>query len=184
MQRIELPANENPNQKPPSTAANMPLIEWAYLKIKEMIFQQKLTPGQKLVYKDLSKVLNISRTPIIIALSRLEQEGFVKSESYRGYYVKPIDINEIWDSFGIREAFEVYSVKQAILNAQPSVMTTLEMKIEEHKNYMPPFYDKKKLFLDATVHIQLAEMAGNQGLVHLLKINLEYVYLRLAYNTF
>jgi DNA-binding GntR family transcriptional regulator len=175
--------NDGLNKKNPSTAANMPLIEWAYIKIKEMIFQQKLTPGQKLVYKDLTGALNISRTPIIIALSRLEQEGYVKSESYRGYYVKPLDLKEIWDNFGIREALEVYSVEQAVIHAKPSGIALLEEKIEAHKNYMPPFYDKKKLFLDAAIHIQLAEMTGNASLVHTLKGNLEYVYLRLAYNT-
>jgi DNA-binding GntR family transcriptional regulator len=175
--------NDGLDKKSPPNAASMPLIEWAYIKIKEMIFQQKLTPGQKLVYKDLTSTLNISRTPIIIALSRLEQEGYVKSESYRGYYVKPLDLKEIWENFGIREALEVYSVEQAVIYAKPSGIALLEEKIEAHKNYMPTFYDKKKLFLDATVHIQLAEMTENKSLVHTLKANLEYIYLRLAYNT-
>ena len=159
-----------------------PLLEWAYSKIKEMIFQQKLAPGQRLIYKDLCEVLNISRTPIINALTRLEQEGYVKSESFRGFYVKPIDLQEVSDHFGIREALEVYAVDQAIDNAQPDDLVELQEKIEQHHQYMPHSYDKKKLFLDAAVHIKIAEMTGNQGLVELLTKNLEYVYLRLAWN--
>lgn len=55
------------------------LIEEAYNKIKQMIFQQTLVSGQRLIYQDLSKILNMSRTPIINALNRLEQEGFAVS---------------------------------------------------------------------------------------------------------
>ena len=172
----------NKSQSPEEHGGGKPLLEWAYSKIKEMIFQQKLAPGQRLIYKDLCQVLNISRTPIINALTKLEQEGYVKSESFRGFYVKPIDIQEISDHFGIREALEVYSVEQAIKNVKPGDLEELKDRIEQHHNYMPPFYDKNKLFLDAAVHIKIAEMTGNQGLVQLLTQNLEHVYLRLAMN--
>ena len=82
------------------------LIYDAYKKIKKMIFDQELSPGQKLIYKDLGEMLGMSRTPIINALIRLEQEGFVASESFRGFYVRPIDLKEVWDAFGVREALE------------------------------------------------------------------------------
>jgi len=88
------------------------LIEDAYRRIKGMIFEQRLVPGQKLVYQDLVNLLNMSQTPIINALNRLEQEGFVASETFRGFYVKPIDLDEVWENFGVREALEVYAVKQ------------------------------------------------------------------------
>jgi len=39
-----------------------------------MIFQQKIGPGQKLIYRDLSEKLDMSKTPIMYALSRLEHE--------------------------------------------------------------------------------------------------------------
>ena len=38
------------------------LIEDAYRKIKQMIFQQKVIPGQRLVYRDLCKLFDMSRT--------------------------------------------------------------------------------------------------------------------------
>ncbi len=160
-----------------------PLIDWAYHKIKELIFQQKLVPNQRLIYKDLCQILNVSRTPIINALNRLEQEGYVKSESFRGFYVQPVDIREISDHFGIREALEVYAVERAIHHSEPDDIAGLGAAIEAHRNYMPPFYDKKKFFLDAEVHIKIAVMSRNQGLVKILTKNLEHIYLRLALNT-
>ena len=98
--------------------ANKTLIEYAYQKIKQMIFQQKVIPGQRLVYSDLCKLFNMSRTPIINALTRLEQEGFLVSEAFRGFQVKPIDLQELWDLFGVREALESYAIEKAIERAE------------------------------------------------------------------
>ena len=165
------------------TDKNIPMIEWAYLKLKEMIFYQKVIPGQKLIYKDLCEALELSRTPIINALTRLEQEGFVKSESFRGFYVKPIDAKEIHDKFGVREALEVYAVSVAIPNMTNRDVDTLAQMIAEHREYNPAGYDKKKLFLDSRIHLQIAKLTGNENLVEVLRGNLEHVYLRLALNT-
>jgi DNA-binding GntR family transcriptional regulator len=67
--------SDNPN-------SSTTLIEEAYRKIKQMIFEQKLVPGQRLVNKDLGQLLNMSRTPIINALNRLVQDGFVGFETH------------------------------------------------------------------------------------------------------
>jgi DNA-binding GntR family transcriptional regulator len=106
------------------------LIEDAYKKIKQMIFEQKVAPGQRLVYEDLGELLHMSRTPVINALNRLEQEGFVASESFRGFYVRPIDPQEVWDAFGVREALEVYAVEQAINFGDKEGFAQLEEKLE------------------------------------------------------
>ena len=162
------------------------LIEDAYRKIKQMIFEQKLVPGQRLVYKDLCNILNMSRTPIINALNRLEQDGFVASETFRGFYVRPIDIQEVWDAFGVREAFEVYAVEQASKLAKPMDMEVLEKKLRIHEQYIPTYYSRKKFLLDAQFHLQIAAMTNNRVLKWLLKKNFEHVFLRARldnYNT-
>lgn len=154
------------------------LIADAYRRIKGMIFDQRLVPGQKLVYQDLVKLLNMSQTPIINALNRLEQEGFVVSENFRGFCVKPIDLDEVWENFGVREALEVYAVKQAIQMAGPDDLRILEEKRNVHKEYMPDHYTRKKFLLDSEFHLQIAAMARNSVLRYLLKRNLEHIYLR------
>ena len=165
-------------QEPDHSKETNTLIEEAYNKIKQMIFQQRLIPGQRLVYRDLSKILNMSRTPIINALNQLDQEGFVVSESFRGFYVKPIDFQEAWDLLGVREALETYAVGQAIQRADARDIEILEEKLRKHEQYIPNYYNRKKFLLDAEFHIQIAAMTKNQLLKKLLKMNLEHVYLR------
>ena len=153
-------------------------IEEAYRQIKQMIFDQKLIPGQRLVNQDLVDRLNMSRTPIINALNRLVQDGFVAFESFRGFYVKPIDLQEVWDAFGVREALEVFTVEQAIKLADDGDIGKLENKLREHAEYQPHYYTRKKFLLDSEFHLQIAAMARNNVLKWLLKRNFEHIYLR------
>lgn len=159
-------------------------IDDAYRRIKQLIFNHELVPGQKLVYDDLAKRLDMSRTPIINALNRLEQHGLVVSESHRGFTVKPMDTKEAWDTFGFREAIETYAVEQAILKADPENLKVLEKKLQEYEAYQPNYYDRKKIFLDAAFHMQVAEMTDNDVLKWHLKLNMQHVYLRANLNNY
>jgi DNA-binding GntR family transcriptional regulator len=154
------------------------LIEEAYRNIKQMIYEQKLVPGQRLVYQDLGDLLHMSRTPIIIGLNRLEQDGFVAYETFRGFYVKPLDPQEVWDAFGVREALETYAVEQAIKLGNAEDMKELEEKLLAHKTYKPHYYTRKKFLLDSEFHVQIAAMSKNRVLKLLLRRNFEHVYLR------
>ena len=150
----------------------------AYLKIKQMIFDRQLVPGQKLIYQDLANKLAMSQTPIINALNRLEQEGFVASEVFRGFYVRPTDLNEVWDNFGVREAFEVHAIKHAIEAGTPEKLDKLKEAMERHSDYLPEHYTREKLQLDAQFHLQIADMANNRVMKYLLKRNFEHLILR------
>ena len=119
------------------------LIDEAYRSIKRLMLQQKLFPGQKLLYRELIERLGMSKTPIVNALNRLEQEGFVIAQPYVGYTVKPIDAKEIFDSYEVREALEVKAVRQALKKGRPEQLRVLEEKCQIFERYRPDRYDKK-----------------------------------------
>jgi DNA-binding GntR family transcriptional regulator len=158
------------------------LIEGAYDKIKEMIFHQQLVPGQKLVYSDLGRIFNMSQTPVINALYRLEHEGFVVSEPFRGFYVKKIGLQEAWDLFGVREALETHLVEQVILLAEPRDLFQLEEKLALHTAYTPEVYDRKRFKLDSDFHLQLASISRNRELIRQLKRTFEHFYIRFRFD--
>jgi DNA-binding GntR family transcriptional regulator len=102
----------------------------------------------------------------------------VASENFRGFCVKPIDLEEVWENFGVREALEVYAVKQAIQVGSADDLRLMEERLNKHKEYMPGQYTRKKFLLDSEFHLQIADMARNSVLRYLLKRNLEHIYLR------
>jgi len=159
------------------------LIEDAHQKIKEMIFEHRLIPGQKLNYNQLSKACAMSTTPIINALYRLEYEGFVVSRPFRGFYVKKIGLQEAWDLFGAREALETYMVEQVIMFAEPDEMSILEEKFAAHAAYQPRLYDRQRFRLDSDFHLQLAYMSHNQVLTRQLATIFEHFYIRFKFDT-
>jgi len=88
--------SKNSNRGKADRSEDSTRLDEAYQKLKEMIFRQNIIPGQKLIARDLCDILNMSRTPVINALYMLEREGFVVSVPYRGFYVKPVDIQETY----------------------------------------------------------------------------------------
>jgi len=154
-------------------------IEEAYKDLKKLMLQRKLIPGQKLLYRELIETLHMSKTPIINALNRLEQEGFIVSENNRGYAVKPLDPREILDATEVREALEVKAVQLAALRGKPADLKLLEEKLLRSQEYRPPGNDTKKMTLNAEFHLQIAEMSGNKVLKYLLRRNFEHVILRI-----
>jgi DNA-binding GntR family transcriptional regulator len=154
------------------------LTEKAYILIKNMVFSQRIVPGQKLIYRELSTLLKMSTTPVQLALARLEQEGFVELIPNVGYFVRKIVPKEVEDLFDIRQILEVHAVKLAIMNQTDESMKILKDKILEHKNYVIDIYDRKKLLLDAEVHLQIARMSNNGEIVKQLQRIHEHIYLR------
>ena len=167
-----------------TTKTTKSLTEEAYRRIKLLIFNQEVVPGQKLVYDDLAKRLNMSRTPIINALNRLAQQGLVDAESYRGFTVRPMDNKEAWDSFGFREAMETYTVEHAIVNAGKKEFDILKEKVRIYDDHNLGYYDRKKVSNDIAIHIQIAEMAKNMVLKSHLKLTLQHIYIRARLNNY
>ncbi|HOG18604.1 MAG: HTH-type transcriptional regulator McbR [Syntrophaceae bacterium PtaU1.Bin231] len=154
------------------------LIQKAYLQLKNMIFYQRISPGQKLIYRELAVVLGMSSTPVQLALCKLEQEGFVERIPNIGYYVRRIDIREIEDLFDLRQILEVYAIEQAIQNQTPEDLEILHQMMLSHKNHDIQIYDRKKLLLDAEFHWQIAAMSKNQAILRQLRSIFEHSYLR------
>ena len=82
----------------------------AYNTIKNNIVECIYTPGSMINEEQLKEELNISRTPIRDALSRIEQEGLVHIKPKKGILVTPITVEEINKIFEVRLLIEPYAI--------------------------------------------------------------------------
>lgn len=72
------------------TARRMVLSDEVYELVKELLFDQRLPPGERLNIDQLARVLQVSATPLREALVRIETEGLVVKTPLRGYTVTPV----------------------------------------------------------------------------------------------
>lgn len=156
--------------------------ERAYQAIKERILGNQLIPGQKITYDQLTNILEMSKTPIISALSRLEQEDLAYCIPNRGYFIKELDREEIAGLFDVREILEVASLGYCITNIDEEGWKKIEKARIDHKNRAMEEYhshkpSRNRLLFDAKFHLTIAECGKNRFLVKTLKHLLEHIYL-------
>jgi len=148
----------------------------AYEKIKRLISINEFVPGQKLIYDDMAKKLNMGVTPIIQALNRLESSNLVKYVPNKGYFVGEITETDVRQLYQAREALEVSVIPDVIKNINSKKLNEIRLFFEKRKNVKQP---RRELILDDTLfHLSIVECANNNVIYNLLKYIFEQVYLK------
>ncbi|MFK9095004.1 GntR family transcriptional regulator [Bacillus salipaludis] len=88
-------------------------IDKAYRYIKRQIIEGKWEPEKAINVNELAEILNISRTPIHKALSKLEQEGFLTIIPQVGVFVKKPDPNEVIERLLVCANLDALMTEQA-----------------------------------------------------------------------
>jgi len=73
-----------------------------YTRLRQAILSGQLLPNQRLVELDLAQIFGIGRAAVRTALDRLDQEGLVEREPYRGARVRAISQAEAVEMFEAR----------------------------------------------------------------------------------
>jgi len=141
------------------------LVEKAYSKVRQMILKNKLKPGQKLIQEDLARKIGVSRTPLLSALSKLEQELLIETRPRRGYFVKKLSTREALDLYDIRLRLEPMGAFGAAQNASLVQKRSLKRILDR--------FDEgggRQKFgeLDYAFHCQIMSMSGNYLLFPIL----------------
>ena len=76
------------------------------LRLRELILGGELKPGARIAELTLVERLNASRTPIRMALVRLEEEGLLEAIPSGGFMVKAFSERDILDSIELRGTLE------------------------------------------------------------------------------
>ena len=141
----------------------------AYREITNLLFQGKLPPGQKIIYRDLEETLGMSKTPIITALTRLEQEGLVVSHQNRGFTVRVLSARQVKQMYDLRVRLEEIAIDYACADGPPRDISKLEAALEQYLAYKPAVYDARMFKLDSAFHTAIAVLGGNDFLVKMLE---------------
>lgn len=98
---------------PEGGATAAPLTELVVARLREMVTEGQLTPGQRLPEARLSGEFGISRNTLREAFRLLTREGLVRHEPNRGVFVAVPSMPAILDIYRVRRLIELPALAQA-----------------------------------------------------------------------
>lgn len=149
-----------------------------YQKIKQMMLDYEITPGQKLTFIDLAERLGVSRTPVNNALSLLAREGFLDFTPNQGYTVHQITKEEADQLYEVRKILELGAIEKVIKNLTPQKMKELERRERLFKQAVDEKQSRGRFTLDQEFHGYIVEMSGNHYLAEYFREVYQRIFLR------
>ncbi len=154
------------------------LTQMACRKIKEMMFNYEIVPGQRLVFIDFAKRLGVSRTPVNNALTLLAQEGFLDFIPNQGYKVHEITREEASHLYDIREILELGAIGPAIQKINPAKMRVLEEQRKRYERVVADQLTRGRFAIDQDFHAAYIDMAENPYLTDYFREVYQRIFLR------
>lgn len=152
--------------------------------IWQLIVDGKLQPNEPLREVHLSKLLNISRTPLREALQRLEWEGILVSELGKGFRLAEFSEQEINEIYPLRAKLESYALELSGIPSKKIIeeLTSINRKMLKTKS------PKALVVLDERWHELLISNCTNRKLLKMIKVlhrqsqRYEYAYMKINAN--
>ena len=137
------------------------LHEQAAHRLRQMLVENRIAPGAKLNERELSEVLNVSRTPLREAIKMLAAEGLVELLPNRGAIAVELTQADVLNTFEVMAWLEAQSgelAAQRITDAELAEIKAMhyEMLAAYTRQDLPNYYR-----LNASIHSAINTAAKN-----------------------
>lgn len=106
--------------------------------LRHAIINGELADGEPLRQDEIAGIFNTSRIPVREALSRLEQQGLVRTERYKGAFVAGISIDEVSEIFSFRSLVESNVIAAAVPKIRPETLAEARIYYTEFSTTKDP----------------------------------------------
>jgi DNA-binding GntR family transcriptional regulator len=148
------------------------IVDAVHTAIRDAILRGVLTPGEQLSVPELSRRLNVSRSPVREAVLQLVATGLAVEQPRRGVLVATIDARGIAEIHQIRVVLETLAARLAASSAQQAdideLKTVLERQAEAVKTADPGLYSRTNLQFH-TIIGRCCKNARLQGILEILQ---------------
>lgn len=141
------------------------LVDLVYEKVKQMILDGALIPGEKINKVELANILGVSITPVNEVVNRLAGEKFIDKINGSGYFIKKLTFKDLKEFFAVRAGLEGIAIRLCInelsdkkLNEFDNIFNKflLPLNEEEVKHYLKA---------DQKFHEKIIELCGNSIII-------------------
>lgn len=157
-----------------SVPRRMLLADDTYDILRDALITNKLAAGKRLNIEQLAQDLNVSITPIRHALVRLEADGFVTREPYKGYVASELlnnaTVAEIFQTRILLET-EIVSLAAGLATKDDLAFLSRVAKLDPTDRFTEDDDTvgvDAAMSCDAALHRRIAVIAGNQTIVDIL----------------
>lgn len=148
-----------PVSSPPSPVR---LQSRAYAELRRLIASGEFPPGTFLSERQLAAQLGMSKTPVHVALERLESEGFVTISAQQGVVVRGLSVEDIVDHYELREAVESWVARRLAGRLKPAQVEELQSNLARQRQALAENNLRELMHLDEQMHYLLASYLGNR----------------------
>ena len=107
-------------------------------RIRGMIFDGELRPGDRLDQEQLASALGVSRLPVREAVQSMAQDGLLRLEPHAGAFVAPFDADTLRDHFEIVGLVQGLAAGRVAARRDPAVLEILERLADEIRDEPDP----------------------------------------------
>jgi DNA-binding GntR family transcriptional regulator len=155
------------------------LVDW----VRERIRDGTYTPGQRLVEIDITRATGAPRAKVREALQRLETEGLVLIEEFRGASVRKLGLEEARQIYGARVALEGFAAGECARIASDALKNRLQGLQDAMDALETTGNHEAFAKINAAWHSLIVDGSGNARIAQLLSgLNIQ-IY-RLLFATF
>lgn len=134
----------------------------AQLALRELILSGDLKAGDRISELSIVDRLGMSRTPIRMALVRLEEEGFLEAIPSGGFSIRAFSERDIYDAIELRGTLEGFAARIA---AERGARVTLLAEMKEKLREMDNLIARRALTVD-----DFSDYVGFNGRFHALLV--------------
>ncbi|OEH90124.1 hypothetical protein ATO00_06565 [Loigolactobacillus coryniformis subsp. coryniformis] len=145
--------------------ASNSLTQQAYLVILKAIRNLYLEPGKSFLEREITDLLEMSRTPVHEALIRLEMEGWLKVIPRKGFKVEPILRRIIIEISEITEVLDGLAVELATNIISNEELDRLDRLIDKQEEAMYNKNLKTYVAVDQEFHNLIVDQSRNNRLI-------------------
>ncbi|MBM3644452.1 MAG: GntR family transcriptional regulator [Alphaproteobacteria bacterium] len=154
----------------PSLVVRQSLPQAVAERLRGLIVEGGLAPGERLNERELCERLGVSRTPLREAFRLLSGDGLLRQEPNRGVQVVALGADEARDTFDLMAALEGEAAARAAERATPDDLAALHqlqesMESAHRRGDLAAYYRTNR-----EIHARFASIAANAVLARTMEL--------------
>lgn len=142
------------------------LSELVYEKIKQMVLDEALLPGQKVAKGELAQALGVSQTPVSEAINRLTGEGLIEQRARQGFFVRVFTDEDLRDLFAVRAGMEGIALRLSVEELPAEKLDVLTHHFDGFDLPMDAETKRRYMKADQAFHEHIIALSANSFILY------------------